>query len=184
MLLHHQGLAWDISIHAPARSATVFRVPFDRDLQDFNPRTRTECDWFVPSVTDPIRLFQSTHPHGVRRDGSAYSATGYMISIHAPARSATLDQQGPDNRLFISIHAPARSATSSALHSILLQLSISIHAPARSATSSRSWADSRAVFQSTHPHGVRLCLYHFEDLTSDISIHAPARSATHRDGDR
>ena len=54
----------------------------------------------------------------------------------------------------ISIHAPAWGATNTFLF-ILLWILISIHAPAWGATLPRTKAVLDAIFQSTHPHGVR-----------------------------
>jgi len=80
-----------VSIHAPARGATwqIFRLVCLGDC--FNPRTRTGCDQETSGQSDTgkgvsihapargatiiedalpviIPKFQSTHPHGVRRD--------------------------------------------------------------------------------------------------------------------
>ena len=54
----------------------------------------------------------------------------------------------------ISIHAPAWGATTS-LVDFLLPSPISIHAPAWGATRSHIRFSKVALFQSTHPHGVR-----------------------------
>ena len=77
------------------------------------------------------------------------------ISIHAPARGATL------HRLFllkhvvtISIHAPARGATQFPDIDIVHQ-AISIHAPARGATSILLKILILIRFQSTLPQGER-----------------------------
>ena len=56
-----------ISIHAPARGATVFFLTDKSEFIDFNPRTRTGCDVALAA------------PTGFRP----------CISIHAPARGAT-----------------------------------------------------------------------------------------------
>ena len=55
-----------VSIHAPARGATRKALRHHRRRDCFNPRTREGCD--KKSVTTPStpRLFQSTHPRGVR----------------------------------------------------------------------------------------------------------------------
>ncbi len=77
-----------VSIHAPARGATIVNAFGELDLWFqsthphgvrpgkgervttfgcFNPRTRTGCDlisWLMPRA---LVRFQSTHPHGVRR---------------------------------------------------------------------------------------------------------------------
>ena len=58
---------------------------------------------------------------------------------------------------------------------------VSIHAPAWGATSSStSPMIFVALFQSTHPRGVRLRDIRISRATSDVSIHAPAWGATKR----
>ena len=80
-----------------------------------------------------------------------------MVSIHAPARGATINSCIKFPWLRVSIHAPARGATRNKRHSWALFL-VSIHAPARGATrGARVGAERRRV-----------------------SIHAPARGATRR----
>ena len=77
----------------------------------------------------------------------------------------------------ISIHAPARGATVDRFH-IFRNNGISIHAPARGATSKLSFVDQlgddfnpRSCERSDTP----IC---FKGSVSPISIHAPARGAT------
>jgi len=56
-----------VSIHAPARGATlliIISIPFNIS---FNPRTRTGCDFTHHYINSFQYKFQSTHPHGVRR---------------------------------------------------------------------------------------------------------------------
>ena len=79
---------------------------------DFNPRTREGCDIFSFTICLYFFIFQSTHPRGVRRcrPSEIYGMT--WISIHAPARGATLKVFPILNQGEISIHAPARGATS------------------------------------------------------------------------
>ena len=79
------------------------------------------------------------------------------ISIHAPARGATLKLARDTNILAISIHAPARGATADGGYD-RAYAAISIHAPARGAT--------------------HMTLH--DSMEKDISIHAPARGATIR----
>ncbi|VDA99915.1 Octaprenyl diphosphate synthase / Dimethylallyltransferase / (2E,6E)-farnesyl diphosphate synthase / Geranylgeranyl pyrophosphate synthetase [Olavius algarvensis spirochete endosymbiont] len=55
---------------------------------------------------------------------------------------------------------------------------VSIHAPARGATVSASRLRSLALFQSTHPRGVRHRSALVVEGRSTVSIHAPARGAT------
>ena len=57
-------------------------------------------------------IFQSTLPQGERLFG-IYSRQRYcFISIHAPARGATVQTNLYGQVAYISIHAPARGATS------------------------------------------------------------------------
>jgi len=55
-----------VSIHAPARGATLRRHIELLGLRCFNPRTREGCDDMGISAAEYIRKFQSTHPRGVR----------------------------------------------------------------------------------------------------------------------
>ncbi len=102
----------EVSIHAPARRATQGLRHLRHYLDGFNPRPRTEGDQrsVRPATTPP--LFQSTPPHGGRRAAppSTPAAGGFnprprtegdglgaavvelaRVSIHAPARRATLE---------------------------------------------------------------------------------------------
>ena len=121
--------------------------------QGFNPRTRMGCDlcsfsalssvavsihapaWGATQKLENIdnsKMFQSTHPHGVRRFLSSFIRKVQKVSIHAPAWGATYTANQSFRRNYVSIHAPAWGAT---------------------------WHDDdligRIEFQSTHPHGVR-----------------------------
>ena len=59
-----------------------------------------------------------------------------------------------------------------------LQAVISIHAPTWGATYGQHVCNSTAIFQSTHPRGVRQINDETISETSDISIHAPTWGAT------
>ena len=142
----------------------------------FNPRSRTGNDYpfmfprsrIVVSIHVPARgttswdkmhssflLFQSTFPHGERRDMSILanfnkssfnprSRTGNddeftypkrvgLVSIHVPARGTTIFDEGFKEVVFVSIHVPARGTT------ICLII----------------YRDFHIRFQSTFPHGER-----------------------------
>src|SRR5947209_4859312 len=120
--------------------------------------------------------FQSTPPRGGRHVGHVSRIIGIRVSIHAPARGATReeDRYGPSRKfqstpprggrpksgaeqpnLTVSIHAPARGATG-ILWPSRRPMRVSIHAPARGAT--------RAAIRFTS--------------RCRVSIHAPARGAT------
>jgi len=55
--------------------------------------------------------FQSTHPRGVRPDTASNHKVNGIVSIHAPARGATLTLAVFTKLFDVSIHAPARGAT-------------------------------------------------------------------------
>ena len=100
-----------VSIHAPARGATMIICKERGQTRCFNPRPRTRGD---PG--------QSAPPLAI-----------YRVSIHAPARGATFKSMAAALRSRVSIHAPARGATSLA-RPLPKSLAVSIHAPARGAT--------------------------------------------------
>src|SRR5699024_10237 len=123
-------------------------------ISDFNPRSREGSD------------------------GTALlSRYSLVISIHAPARGATIYPKRFILNTGISIHAPARGATDmsydimdstkfqstlprgerlSTLGSLTGYAVISIHAPARGATGSAFYFPAPREFQSTLPRGERL----------------------------
>ena len=68
LMLRVPQLLIQVSIHAPTRGATPSEQTIVNLVQRFNPRTHTGCD---PLKIDGIKMhcsFQSTHPHGVRRN--------------------------------------------------------------------------------------------------------------------
>ncbi|SDZ33316.1 hypothetical protein SAMN05421547_11866 [Delftia lacustris] len=76
--------------------------------------------------------FQSTRPHGARLQAAAAVFRPDGVSIHAPARGATVVGFLPPGVEVVSIHAPARGATR--------QFRID---------------NGLTLFQSTRPHGAR-----------------------------
>ena len=123
-----------ISIHAPAwgATATLERCPL-RGVH-FNPRTRVGCDWPSMPAVGPRRIFQSTHPRGVRLQRVFFGLfSGVFQSTHprgvrlgiATAKKRTGEDFNPRTRVGcdsctmaliaksarISIHAPAWGAT-------------------------------------------------------------------------
>ena len=101
--------AYKISIHAPARGATAQIISL---LPEF--------------------LFQSTHPRGVRRYGR--KSNFFFRNFNPRTREGCDDIRFLDTaQIKISIHAPARGATLIS-SCISFSLQISIHAPAMGAT--------------------------------------------------
>ena len=142
-----------VSIHAPAWGATVTLLHLRTKRMCFNPRTRMGCDKADTSKADTSK-----------------------VSIHAPAWGATDGTETASELSIVSIHAPAWGATS---HCRLYEKSncfnprtrmgcdrfdyadgdpdkVSIHAPAWGATYCIASCRPAQLFQSTHPHGVRL----------------------------
>ena len=145
-----------ISIHAPAWGATNTGATAKALTLDFNPRTRMGCDKLAHHKTYLTKVFQSTHPHGVRHAGGGACHMGLLISIHAPAWGATFQ------RLRSASTFPGFQSTHP--HGVRLikicfissSPKISIHAPAWGATVWWINTTRPIIFQSTHPHGVRL----------------------------
>ena len=145
----------------------------------FNPRPRTGGDSMPWGSSSPSSPFQSTPPHGGRREHARGQRDADLsVSIHAPARGATWacgsppttsggfnprPRTGGDRQLWanyeaigrVSIHAPARGATRRCRGECCRPL-VSIHAPARGATAGSLWTHRQPEkFQSTPPHGGR-----------------------------
>jgi len=144
-----------------------------------------------------MSLFQSTHPHGVRRITGARSAVGsafqsthpHGVRRHAgailvicfgfnPRTRTGCDFDGTDKvRLAFGFNPRTRTGCDPQLSGNAAGRSVSIHAPARGATSSCGKLRRCSRFQSTHPHGVRL------DAAAEIDKAAKFQS-THPHGVR
>ena len=122
----------------------------------FNPRSRAGSDLSRHGkCTDKIR-FQSTLPRGERLHMDEHLILYKNVSIHAPARGATLKRLEILNSLIlVSIHAPARGATADVVGNLIT-----------------------IRFQSTLPRGERLTSGRGNHPGKSVSIHAPARGAT------
>ena len=141
----------------------------------FNPRTHTGCDASYPryfkvfgvsihaptrGATAPLntaafaRMFQSTHPHGVRRDFLTNLILFIMVSIHAPTRGATIFLINAFGfSVFQSSHPHGVRRTEDVSNNVFQEFqSTHPHGVRRSlpAPSSQGY-----LFQSTPPHGVR-----------------------------
>ena len=80
------------------------------------------------------------------------------VSIHAPTRGATLKQTMEEVEKLVSIHAPTRGATHMIFSSALIRMFQSTH-PHGVRLCLFAFCCSCGTFQSTHPHGVRLICY-------------------------
>ena len=102
-----------------------------------------------------FKLFQSTHPRGVRH-------------INAPWRTFNMGFQSTHPR------GVRRARRRFNPKSLSFNPRTRVGCDLRSVTSITLWM----MFQSTHPRGVRHVVYHDVDPSTVVSIHAPAWGAT------
>ena len=80
-----------ISIHAPAKGATPRAYHVTSISSDFNPRPREGSDAFVNVIAlQHIPDFNPRSREGSDGTGCDCRVDGYVISIHAPAKGATM----------------------------------------------------------------------------------------------
>ena len=170
------GQTTSVSIHAPTRGATKQFEGTSKTIHCFNPRTHTGCDLMRLATAMGEKVFQSTHPHGVRLSGlkGAIVRTQFQSTHPHGVRQHRLrpfsgrvcfnprTHTGCDSFVSlcqaasnVSIHAPTRGATS-VMQCTSVAEPVSIHAPTRGATSS----------------------YQQYEYKISVSIHAPTRGAT------
>ncbi len=144
-----------VSIHAPARGATRCCHTAYRSTTRFNPRSRTGSDGPPTLIIHPLLMFQSTLPHGERRITGNCATRPWIVSIHAPARGATVFYR-------INHFIPPFQSTLPHGERRINHLAPCINRP----------------FQSTLPHGERPHVQPAVGRVLAVSIHAPARGAT------
>ena len=121
-----------VSIHAPTWGATDLLVQQGK-LTKVSIHAPTWGATYSSFKVYPSILFQSTHPHGVRHRRSKF-----FFSIY-------------------SFNPRTHMGCDLALGFVGLGSSVSIHAPTWGATYITIFIVLASGFQSTHPHGVRLC---------------------------
>ena len=100
-----------VSIHAPTRGATFRKYGQSMIPRCFNPRTHTGCDYASPSNCGSPMMFQSTHPHGVRRVNGVYVINIKKFQSTHPHGVRHGVEDAPVMAALVSIHAPTRGAT-------------------------------------------------------------------------
>ena len=149
----------------------------DRSTMYFNPRSHEGSDKILHILHNIISIFQSTLPRRERprlrrmplvmynfnprshegSDDQDLRQNNYSkISIHAPTKGATVDQDKADYSCHISIHAPTKGATD---------------------TSCRIADASQYFNPRSHEGSDRINI--ILPLGTIISIHAPTKGATH-----
>ena len=142
-----------VSIHAPARGATV-----------------------SAGAINLSGLFQSTLPRGERQ---AWEENGERMICFNPRSRAGSDANAKLKELIenVSIHAPARGATKKTPPDpIDYEFQSTLPRGERRATTTPLLLT--ITFQSTLPRGERLRVCDEDIILVDVSIHAPARGAT------
>ena len=143
----------------------------------FNPRPRAGGDMYSYSLYRLVQRFQSTPPRGGRQQ------TPKELHEHLPFQS-TPPRGGRHEEnykvfvcVIVSIHAPARGAT---LPAVRVSNSLGFN-PRPRAGGDNIGGKPRFTpreFQSTPPRGGRLLYYVTLQNVFVVSIHAPARGAT------
>ena len=101
----------------------------------------------------------------------------YLVSIHAPARGATANQN-QDDIIPLFQSTPLREGRPAPIGNLPLKSGVSIHAPARGATSPIP-PDFTSFPVSIHaPARGATNEDQVQTQSDDVSIHAPARGAT------
>ena len=122
-------------------------------------------------------MFQSTHPHGVR------PARTFLLSppfcFNPRTHTGCDNKQSKLKRLIKSFNPRTHTGCDGfRRNGYNARRYVSIHAPTRGATVFASVVFHKTLFQSTHPHGVRLNEQAANKLSDVVSIHAPTRGAT------
>ena len=136
------------------------------------------CDKPTGKAKYQLPMFQSTHPHGVRRVYPNSTLQNPRVSIHAPTWGATdfASQVLAHFGVFQSTHPHGvRQRKVVSCQSSKMFQSTHPHGV-------RPWQYLTLVddfeFQSTHPHGVRLKNSLIDGSPLGVSIHAPTWGAT------
>ena len=124
-----------ISIHAPTRGATFLYLLIFFFYRNFNPRSYKRSDLLV--FASCHHSHSNFNPRSYKRSdgfGSRFFHAGWIISIHAPTRGATLtDPIALATAIYFNPRSYKRSDPVTAAMSAKLG-DISIHAPTRGAT--------------------------------------------------
>ena len=141
--------------HAPVRGATVLWQQHLGYVESFNPRTRVGCDGL-----------------------SVRCRICYEVSIHAPAWGATPRIALLARQYAVSIHAPAWGATGAWIKGHARMSCFNPRTRVGCDVKNLLKFSQKALFQSTHPRGVRLPCTPEVIRGLFVSIHAPAWGAT------
>ena len=145
-----------VSIHAPTRGATKIVLCGSHD----------------------IALFQSTHPHGVRRLLLYFVLVKLCFNprTHTGCDPVALSMPFSCSRFNPRTHTGCDERAAIKSERDVLRFNPRTHTGCDILI--KSCFTSQNPFQSTHPHGVRLCYPNRITGEQIVSIHAPTRGAT------
>ena len=172
-------MTYPVSIHAPARGATLNRThgPAQHRFQSTRPRgARRTCTYEVFRASI---VFQSTRPRGARQSNFVSHCE---VKCFNPRARAGRDVETVNIRRYERYGFNPRARAGRDLQMVAIMddpTGVSIHAPARGATAGwPSYTQQCHEFQSTRPRGARPQGWCVMRSTNEVSIHAPARGAT------
>ena len=141
-------------------------------LRDFNPRTHVGCDAEADNKRADTKLFQSTHPRGVRRKAvlSIYPLINFNPRTHV---GCDLYVRVTNTALLPFQSTHPRGVRHLKIVSSAVITNISIHAPTWGATIITLLVRPSIRFQSTHPRGVRHTYNPAADVTTTFQSTHP-----------
>ena len=143
----------------------------------FNPRPRTGGDALSMHFPSTPNKFQSTPPHGGRPGFPGTPNGTYKVSIHAPARGATIKTRTRPIRNGSFNPRPRTGGDRHAIKDKGYKVRFNPR-PRTGGDRQRCQRLDTEAFQSTPPHGGRPTRHSDCESTIGVSIHAPARGAT------
>mgnify|MGYP000979309814 CR=1 FL=1 len=166
-----------VSIHAPARGATPPQLLQNMQQLRFNSRSREGSDASGSFSSFVGIVFQFTLPRGERLLSSSYALCQGDVSIHAPARGATLNEALLYTVSVFQFTLPrGERLASETLRSPHLSFQFTL--PRGERHYAKELKTTNVLFQFTLPRGERLLRLSFVMSSYEVSIHAPARGAT------
>ena len=122
--------------------------------RSFNSRAREGRDSRHSRTVMPACAFQFTRPRGARPYKPLRELIFVVVSIHAPARGATIPVHKTVSGC-TGFNSRAREGRDRSGQLGSVRARVSIHAPARGATLVKTHARTRDEFQFTRPRGAR-----------------------------
>jgi len=143
-----------VSIHAPTWGATYQQSGHGGLGGSFNPRTHVGCDDFDQAAFRRFKMFQSTHPRGVRRmkRTQRLRQRSFNPRTHVGCDYLPTYLSYTEN---VSIHAPTWGATRQGIANRIGEQCFNPRTHVGCDFGSGVFFRHQHLFQSTHPRGVR-----------------------------